>query len=300
MDPTLLADSWRQLMAPRTGDIRTELLQEAAEFLDISFMEASTRLASAAGRFREEWGAVADTTDAAMLSKFYNLSDAGLFDLIEWHATDPIHYRTLVVRDLALARPGRVYLDYGSGIGSDALVFAEAGFKVTLADISDLLMGFAAYRIRKRGFTVNTIDLKRDSVPADSFDVVVCFDVLEHIPRPMAVVRNLRQGMRDGGLLVIHAPFGEDPDRPMHVVHRDVVTPRMRSSGFQPGDCYFPPGVLAPQVYQKATVRLMDRAAYYVYDQYLGNPVGDRLASWYRRLFRRPKARAEDEVWLRN
>jgi SAM-dependent methyltransferase len=279
-------------MAPRTGDIRAELVGEAAEFLGISSSEAFDRHATACERFREEWGTVADTTDPAMLTDFYNLSDAGLFDLIEWHATDPIHYRTLLVRDLALRQPGRAYLDYGSGIGSDALVFAEAGFRITLADISDLLMAFAAFRLRKRGFTVSTIDLKNGRVPADSFDVAVCFDVLEHIPKPLKVVRDLRGGLCDDGLLVIHAPFGEDPDRPMHVVHRDVVTSRMRSLGFQPCSCHFPPQVLAPQVYRKEHVSLMDRAAYYLYDGYLDNPAGDRLAAWYRRMFRRPKAPA--------
>src|SRR5262249_47148424 len=79
----------------------------------------------------------------------------------EWHSTDPIHYRTLIVRDFAAARRGRACLDYGSGIGSDALVFADAGFEVTLADISDLLLAFAAFRCRRRGFTVHTIDLKK-------------------------------------------------------------------------------------------------------------------------------------------
>jgi SAM-dependent methyltransferase len=149
------------------------------------------------------------------------------------------------------------------------------------------LMSFAAFRLRKRGFEVSTIDLRRDSVPVDSFDIAVCFDVLEHIPKPMRVVRSLRDGLRDGGLLAMHTPFGEDPDRPMHVVHRDVVTPRMRSLGFQPQDCYFPPSVLAPQVYQKETPGRLDRLAYYVYDQYLHTSVGDYVAHWYRRVFKR-------------
>jgi SAM-dependent methyltransferase len=208
-----------------------------------------------------------------------------LFELIEWHATDPIHYRTLVIRDYALARRGRTCLDYGSGIGSDALVFAEAGFEVTLADISAVLLGFAAFRCRKRGARVKTIDLTSESLPADAFDLAVCFDVLEHIRKPLPVARRLARAMRTGGLLAIHAPFGKDPEHPMHVAHRDVVTPRLRSLGFREFDAVFPPGVLGPRVYQKEALSTRDRAAYFVYDMYLKNRAGDQLAAVYKRLF---------------
>ena len=286
------ADSWTRLMAPRAGDIRTELVHEAAAFLGLSHDEAWRRLRGARDRFREEWRrSVDDSNDPAMLTVFYNQSDTELFELIEWHASDPIHYRTLIVRDYALDRAGREYLDYGSGIGSDALVFGDAGFRVTLADISDLLLAFAAFRCRARGFAVRTIDLKRESLPDDRFDVVFCLDVLEHIPEPLAVVRTVRRTMRDRGLFVVHAPFGEDPERPMHVVHRDVVTPRMRSLGFQPVDCPFPPSVRAPQMYQKARIGPLDRIAYYLYDGgWLNETAGARLATWYRRAARRRAA----------
>ena len=48
-----------------------------------------------------------------------------LFDLAQWHSTDPIHFRALICADIAAKQSGRKYLDYGSGIGSDALVFAS-------------------------------------------------------------------------------------------------------------------------------------------------------------------------------
>ena len=271
-------------MAPTSGDIRDELVKEAAEFLGISVADARQRLQGAGERFRQEWIASAPA-DALALTRFYNHSDTELFELIEWHACDQIHYRTLIVRDYAAHRPGRGYLDYGSGIGSDALVFAHAGFDVTLADISDVLLAFAAFRCHRRGFTVRTIDLKKGALPRSAYDVALCLDVLEHIPQPLTTIRAVRRALRDRGLLVVHAPFGEDPDHPMHVVHHDVVTPRMRSLGFQPVDCHFPPSVRAPQMYLKASVPAIDRLAYFVYDGYLRNPFGDRLAAWYRRAF---------------
>ena len=281
-----LATTWTALMAPRTGDIRTELVKEAAEYLGLSEATAWDRLKGAGDRFRHEWiQKVGDSTDAEQIRQFYNTGDTELFELIEWHATDPIHYRTLIVRDLASARPGRAYLDYGSGIGSDAVAFAEAGFDVTVADISDILLGFAEFRCRKRGVTVRKIDLKKESLPEDRFDVAVCFDVLEHVPDPLPVVRRIRRSMHGDGIVAIHAPFGEDDEHPMHIVHTDVVTPRMRSLGFRPIDARFPSIVRAPQLYQKAELPLRDRFGYLLYDVYLHNPMGERIAAVYRRLF---------------
>jgi SAM-dependent methyltransferase len=306
-----LTREWTRIMAPNTGDVRTELVGEAAEFLGIRIEDAWQRLQGAGERFRDEWTrTVTDPSDTATLVDFYNRSDTELFELIEWHAADAIHYRTLIVRDLAAdrlrrgadpasvvrARHDRVraeagrsdgrYLDYGSGIGNDAMVFADAGFEVTIADISDLLLAFAGWRLRRRGFSVRAVDLKRERPPAATFDVITCFDVLEHIPRPLEAVRALHRSLRDDGLLIIHAPFGDDPEHPMHVVHKDVVTPRMRSFGFQPVDCPFPPFIHAPRVYRKRALPAVDRAAYYLYDKYLDNPMGALLAGFYRRTVR--------------
>ena len=293
MQQNELATEWTRIIAPTTGDLRGELVSEAAQFLGMTTEAAWSRLRDAGERFREEWTSnVVDPTDTKAVTEFYNQTHTELFELIEWHANDPIHYRTLIVRDLALRRHGRRYLDYGSGIGNDSLVFADAGFEVTLADIADPLLSFASWRLRKRGFKVRTIDLKSETLPRDAFDVVACFDVLEHIPKPLPVVRRIRRALSADGLFVMHAPFGEDPEHPMHVVHRDVVTPRMRSLGFEPVDCWFPPFVSAPRIYETTTRRPLERAGYFVYDNYLNNAIGARLAAVYRQtLGRSPRAK---------
>lgn len=61
---------------------------------------------------------------------------------------------------------------------------------------------------------VRTIDLESETLPAHAYDLVACFDVLEHIPKPLEVVRNIRRSLRENGLFVMHAPFGEDPIHP--------------------------------------------------------------------------------------
>lgn len=43
-------------------------------------------------------------------------------------------------------------------------------------------------------------------LPAESFDVAVCQDVLEHLPRPEAALRNLMRAVKPGGLLILGFP----------------------------------------------------------------------------------------------
>jgi hypothetical protein len=98
--------------------------------------------------------------------------------------------------------------------------------------------------------------------------------------------------MASGGLLFVHAPFGKDPDRPMHVVHADVVTPKMRSIGFNwRGDleAAFPAWLWHPRVYEAFQLSAIDRLGYSLYDGWLKGPFGDALAGVYRRL--RPNRR---------
>jgi 2-polyprenyl-3-methyl-5-hydroxy-6-metoxy-1,4-benzoquinol methylase len=281
-------ERWSAIMAPRTGSLKQELTLELAEYLGTSVARIEAELADATVRFTEEWRTqVADPSDERAVTKFYNESKTELFDLARWHAEDSIHTRTLMCADIAGQRPGRRCLDYGSGIGSDALALASAGFDVTLADVSSPLMAFAKWRIERRGFHVETVDLKAEQLPRGRFDVVLCFDVLEHIHRPLRTLDRIHSSMKKGALLFVHAPFGEDPDRPMHVVHSDVITPKMRSVGFNwRGDLEsgFPDWLWHPRVYEAFDLSAADRIGYLLYDGWLKGPLGDSLAYLYRRL----------------
>ncbi|HXH05029.1 MAG TPA: class I SAM-dependent methyltransferase [Vicinamibacterales bacterium] len=275
-------------MAPRTGDVLHELTLEAAECLGLTFDEAADRVARAGAEFRAEWERlVDDPRDAAAVVRFYNESRFELFEQIAWHASEPIHHRSLVCADLAAAQPGREFLDYGSGIGSNALVFGLAGFRVTLADIADPLLRFARWRCERRGLAVRAVDLKRESLERGRYDVITCFDVLEHVPDPLAAVRRMRDALRPGGILFLYAPFGPDPERPQHIVHRDPVTPRIRSLGFDRlsrWEASFPPHVRPPACYRRVVRSPASRAAYYLRDRWLNGPMGDALARTWRRL----------------
>jgi 2-polyprenyl-3-methyl-5-hydroxy-6-metoxy-1,4-benzoquinol methylase len=281
-------ERWRAAMAPRTGDILRELTLEAADYLGISYAEAKRRVETSATDFPEEWQRlVTDSTDPDQVVRFYNESQTELFEQIAWHASETIHHRSPVCANLASSMPGREFLDYGSGIGSNALVFGLAGFNVTLADVADPLRKFAQWRCERRGIPVRAIDLKRESLERDRYDVITCFDVLEHVPDPLAALVRMRDALRPDGVLFLYAPFGYDPERPMHIVHDDAVFRRVRSLGFARKYAWeraFPSYLFPPAPYQRVSRSALANGLYFVRDGWLNGPVTDLVVRTARAL----------------
>lgn len=110
------------------------------------------------------------------------------------------------------------YLDLGSGAGVIPLVMASTGLNVhavdtwdEYADEFDNLMGrFAQFtaRFEKYGvqWTKHNIMQTPLSYPAHSFDLISLFDVLEHLPRPCAVLEEVHRLLRPNGTVVITLP----------------------------------------------------------------------------------------------
>lgn len=279
---------WRAALAPRSGDIRRELASEAAEYLGLPIEDTLQRIEQSATDFPAEWNRmVTDPSDPDQVVRFYNESQSELFEQIAWHASEPIHHRSLVCADLASTLEGRDFLDYGSGIGSNALIFGLAGFRVTLADVADPLRNFARWRLERRGIQVETIDLKHERLESSRYDVITCFDVLEHVPAPLQAVRRMRDALRVGGAFFLYAPFGFDPIRPMHVVHDDPVSGYIRALGFAlkpEWNCAFPAHVYPPQAYVRVARPAPANFAYYVRDVWMRGPVGEAVANALRLL----------------
>ncbi|HVL96440.1 MAG TPA: class I SAM-dependent methyltransferase [Solirubrobacteraceae bacterium] len=49
-------------------------------------------------------------------------------------------------------------------------------------------------------------DIQAHEFEPDSFDLVICWDVLEHLPRPELALDNFRRAVRPGGLVVLKLP----------------------------------------------------------------------------------------------
>lgn len=113
---------------------------------------------------------------------FYRTSTGYLYDLTVFSMSGTkTPYRKALRR---LLSPGARLLDYGCGIGSDGLRFLDLGYDVAFADFSNPSTAYLRWRLDRRGSGAAVYDLEK-TVPG-GFDAVFSFDVIEHVPDPMA------------------------------------------------------------------------------------------------------------------
>jgi len=108
----------------------------------------------------------------------YN-ADYGLVDP-DYAEARPVGNARLVAESFAASREGMRILDYGGGLG------------------------LLAERLRERGFRAETYDPFSEfrELPEGRFDLVTCFEVMEHVPRPRETVAAMAGLLRDEGAIL--------------------------------------------------------------------------------------------------
>ena len=98
---------------------------------------------------------------------------------------------------------GERLLDVGCATGEFLRAFADqTGWQVVGIEV----IPQAAELARQKGLEIIEQDLLNADFPAESFDVITLWDVLEHLTSPNAALQECRRLLKDGGLLVIKAP----------------------------------------------------------------------------------------------
>src|SRR3989338_4565517 len=60
---------------------------------------------------------------------------------------------------------------------------------------------------RQRGFKTVQADVQEKyPVPENSFDAVICFETIEHIEKPVGMLRQIKRCLKPGGVLVLGVP----------------------------------------------------------------------------------------------
>jgi SAM-dependent methyltransferase len=119
---------------------------------------------------------------------------------------------------------GKRVLDAGCGTGYGSELLASQGAAEVLGVDVDADAIDSASRSDSRRATFAVADLRE--LPADlgEFDVVVCFEVLEHIAEPEAALDRLAAVLRTGGILVVSSP-NRDVYPPGNPFHEHEFTP---------------------------------------------------------------------------
>jgi len=99
-------------------------------------------------------------------------------------------------------------LDLGCGTGAIAVRLGRLGLHVTLLDASVPMLNFAERAATEAGVT-ERIALKHGDAaefaklfPAESFDVILCHNILEYVDDPCAVLRSAARALRDPSSII--------------------------------------------------------------------------------------------------
>jgi 2-polyprenyl-3-methyl-5-hydroxy-6-metoxy-1,4-benzoquinol methylase len=100
-------------------------------------------------------------------------------------------------------------LDYGFGSGTFLRQVARLGHRAFGADVSSQNAAQLQASARAEGLQIQLVDLSTNGFTVgdvDYFDIVTLFQVIEHVPEPLALVKMLARYQHPGGILYLECP----------------------------------------------------------------------------------------------
>ncbi|NKC30246.1 methyltransferase domain-containing protein [Falsiroseomonas selenitidurans] len=112
-------------------------------------------------------------------------------------------HRYCIARDLA---DGRDVLDVASGEGYGAALLAGLARSVTGVELDAASVAHAQRNYARAGLRFLCADAQALPLADASFDLVVCFETLEHLPDQARFLAEVRRVLRPGGLFLVSTP----------------------------------------------------------------------------------------------
>ncbi|RME30192.1 MAG: class I SAM-dependent methyltransferase, partial [Deltaproteobacteria bacterium] len=125
-------------------------------------------------------------------------------------------------------------IDMGCGTGYGTAILASEAASVVGVDCSEEAIDFASNNYDLENVRFFTADLQDESLPSilqevrpGGFQVVACFELIEHLEKPARLLQNMKSVMSPDGIVLISTPNISNPsrfvdgDNPFHVTEYD-------------------------------------------------------------------------------
>jgi 2-polyprenyl-3-methyl-5-hydroxy-6-metoxy-1,4-benzoquinol methylase len=113
-------------------------------------------------------------------------------------------------------------LDVGCGDGGISIAFCKQGkTEMYGIDINPMGVYKSKVRAKEEEATINFLIADGLNLPfkLGAFDVVICNDVMEHVPKPRQLAKEVYRSLKNGGFLYLSVPNGISPDSIIHDAH---------------------------------------------------------------------------------
>jgi 2-polyprenyl-3-methyl-5-hydroxy-6-metoxy-1,4-benzoquinol methylase len=152
------------------------------------------------------------------------VGEAYLFELAAWHL-ESHEYIGNTLRLIADNARGRV-LDFGGGIGTHAIgaALCPQVEQVIYCDINPINRDFVHYRASQMGLSKKIIfclEIPRE----ETFETIISFDVLEHLPDPSQQLLEFHQSLAPDGKIILNWYFfkGFNQEYPFHIDNPKII-----------------------------------------------------------------------------
>lgn len=137
-------------------------------------------------------------------------ADRGARSEFRWHHAGPVDIHGHVARPVVMQLDrfdARTVLDLGCGNGWLTAALARCGFDVTGMDSSESGIAIARHSHPDVPFVLD--DAMQAPAPErrGRYDAVVAVEVVDHVAQPRQLLRQARQLLRPGGLLLVTTPY---------------------------------------------------------------------------------------------
>lgn len=159
---------------------RTEIQKDISDFSGMTYGDVEIKVMDGPLFMKREWEEK-DPKTAEEIKEFYKETKNYLFDLAHWHFSNRRQFDLELTADIIENVGAKTVLDFGCGIGQNAILLARQGVKVTLADLDSYTLNFAIERFKKHKLSCDIWTVDKDKHPTKKYDVILAFDVFEHM-----------------------------------------------------------------------------------------------------------------------
>ncbi|HML05533.1 MAG TPA: class I SAM-dependent methyltransferase [Methanobacterium sp.] len=124
-----------------------------------------------------------------------------------------LEYKNELINKYLIKKNGRNALDIGCGDGFFTSKLLELGYMVDAIDISPEAIKSTRKRVETLGME-NSVNLFNTEIeefhPTQKYDVILCFEVLEHIKDDLNTLKKINEWIKNDGILIISVPHRQD------------------------------------------------------------------------------------------